>query len=361
MTIPWWSTDIGERELDAVAQAFKSRRFTTGPIVAELESSIARRFDVPYVVATNSGTSALTMALLALEVGKGDEVIVPALTWVATAQAAALLGAKVVLADCLSDAPIIDPEDVKRKVSNKTKAIIPVHLNGRACDLGRLREIARNCGAKLIEDACKAMASRTVGGYLGTLGDMGCFSMGMISLASVGYGGFIVTRDHEIYEMLKLIRDHGVQRKPEAYKILGSNFKISDLLAAIGLVQIARLDERVIRVQAIYERYSSGLSSLPNIRVLNVDIATGKVPIYTELRSGDRDRIVTKLAERGVQTSKFHSALTSAPYLGEQGVLANAEAFARESFIVPSGPSQPLTNVDACIEHIHSIVSQREC
>ncbi len=137
--IPWWYTEIGETEKAIILSAFENKQFSMGPIVADLENSIAKILDVPYVVVVNSGSSGLIMGLLAIGIRPGDEVIVPAITWIATAQAAAILGARVVLVDCFPNSPIINPKEVKKKVTKKTKAIIPVHLNGRACDLDKLR------------------------------------------------------------------------------------------------------------------------------------------------------------------------------------------------------------------------------
>ena len=348
--IPWWHTEIGDAEKANVLFAFEKKRFSMGEIAFELEGKLTEILNIPYVVLTNSGTSALTMALLAIGLAPDDEVIVPALTWVATAQAAALLGAKVVLADCLPDVPIIDPEEVKKKITEKTKVIMPVHLNGRACDLEELRNFARDANVYLIEDACKAMFSKYNGEYLGTFGEAGCFSMGMISILSVGYGGFVVTRDEETYNKLCLIRDHGVVRQPEEYRFLGSNFKISDLLASIGIAQLDRLEEKLEHVRAIYTRYVEGLSLLGNMRVLPVDISSGKIPLYTEAYSEYREEIINFLKKNDIEVSRFHLPLQQAKYLGNYGEYPNALNFAKKSFILPSGTSQPTGNVDRCIQ-----------
>ena len=348
--IPWWHTEIGDAEKANVLLAFDKKRFSMGEISSELERKLAEALHIPYVVLTNSGTSALTMALLAIGLVPDNEVIVPALTWIATAQAPALLGAKVVLADCLHDVPIIDLQEVKKKVTKKTKVIISVHLNGRACDVKELTDLAQDANAFLIEDACKSMFSKYNGGYLGTFGEAGCFSMGMISILSVGYGGFVVTRDEETYNKLCLIRDHGVVRQPEEYRFLGSNFKISDLLASIGIAQLDRLEEKLEHVRAIYTRYVEGLSLLGNMRVLPVDISSGKIPLYTEAYSEYREEIINFLKKNDIEVSRFHLPLQQAKYLGNYGEYPNALNFAKKCFILPSGTSQPTENVDRCIQ-----------
>lgn len=347
--IPWWHTEIGDAEKAELLSAFGQEKFSQGKIGQRLEAGLAVALGARHVVLTNSGTSALTMALLAASVGPGDEVIVPALTWVATAQAAALLGARAVLADCMRDEPIVDPDDVQAKVTAKTKAIIPVHLNGRCCDLDALRVIARAAGAVLIEDTCKAMMSRSDGACLGTQSDYGCFSLGMISLLSVGYGGFIVTPSLDRADKLRLIRDHGVIREPEQYAHLGSNYKVSDLLAAIGLGQLSRLQEKIEHLRQVYRMYREGLVGMKNLQVLPVDLTSGRLPTYVEIYAENRTGLVSYLLEHGVQTSAYHLPLSHATYLEAPGRFANSERWARGMVIPPSGPSQSLENVATCV------------
>jgi dTDP-4-amino-4,6-dideoxygalactose transaminase len=291
------------------------------------------------------------MALLAADVRAGDEVIVPALTWIATANAAAILGAKVILADCYPDSPLVNIDEVKNKITSRTRAIIPVHLNGRACPMGDLKELIRGKDIALIEDTCKAMNSKTLDGCLGTLGDMGCFSLGMISLISTGYGGLVITRRKDLYEKLLLIRNQGVPYQgDEEYLTVSSNFKLSDILAAIGLGQISRLDEKMAHLDKLYKLYLSGISSLSVLQIIPVDTATGKVPLCVEVRSKHREEIIEYLAKRGVEALRFHLPLHRAAYLGDDGDYPNASCFADEGFILPCGPSQPVENVEKCID-----------
>ena len=353
-SIPWWYTEIGEIEKTELLDAFAQKRFSLGRISAQLEIRLAQTLGVPDVVLTNSGTSALTMALLVAGAKPGDEVIVPALTWIATAQAAAVLGIRVILADCLPDYPLIDPSDVRKKITPRTKAIIPVHLNGRSADLGALELIAQASGATLIEDTCKGLMSRKEGACLGTLADLGCFSLGMISLLSVGYGGFVTSHHPDWCDKLRVIRDHGVIRDPEQYAYLGSNFKISDLLAAVGLGQLSRLDEKIGHVQRIYQQYKEGLSDLEAVQLLPIEVDSGRLPLYVEIFTPDRDQLVAYLRKNGVETSRYHLPLSHAEYLGSQGELPNAERWASGILILPSGPSQPSENVDRCIELLRS-------
>jgi len=349
--IPWWYTEIDEAERRSLLSTFEQKRFSQGAVTDEFERQLAEALEVPYVVVTTSGTAALTMALLALGVGPGDEVIVPALTWIATANAAAMLGARVVLVDCLPDLPLIDPQAVRRKLTARTKVVVPVHLNGRSCSLDELKAIAREAGVAIVEDACKALASRGPNGYLGTLGDLGCYSLGMISLISIGYGGVVVTRNARLYKKLLLIRNQGVPRTgKEWYFTLGFNFKSSDLLAGIGLAQLSRIHEKLQHIHGLYERYTEGLAPLRSLSIIPVKTASGEVPLCIEVRSTRRGAIMAYLERYGVETLKFHLPLHRAKYLANGGDFPNASRFAREGFILPCGPSQAPTNVGRCIQ-----------
>jgi perosamine synthetase len=347
--IQWWYTELGDPEKESLLNAFTEKRLTLGRSVKEAEEMFASLLNVPYAVMVNSGSSALLMALLALGINAEDEVIVPSLTWIATPQAPALLHAKVKLCDCTFDSPIIDTGLLEDLVTEKTKVIIPVHLNGRECDLDTIQSVASRIGAYVVEDACKALFSKGSKGYLGTLGEMGCFSLGMISLISVGYGGLVVTRQKKLYEKLVQIRDHGVQRSPESYPYLGFNFKISDLLASLAIPQLRILEKKAQSTTALHDFYSNELKH-PDIRILPIDKKSGKVPIYVEAYSEKREEIISYLLKRGIQTSRYHLPVHHASYLEAGNTFPNAERFTKNSFILPSGPSQNLGAIEKVID-----------
>lgn len=350
--IGWWFTKInGELERNKLLEAFENRQFSLGKNVQEFEEKMAKVLDVPYVIMTNSGSSALTMALLAVNIKPGDEVIVPALTWIATAQAVQIIGAKVILADCQKEKPLIDIDEVEKKITSKTKAIIPVHLNGRSCNMERLLKIGKDKNISIIEDTCKAMTSKNENGFLGTIGDMGCFSLGMMSLVSSGgYGGFVVTRNKEYYEKLKYIRDHGVHRgSDERYKLLGFNFKISDLLAAIGIAQLEQIKEKRQHIDDLYKKYEEGLSEINYIKHIPVRFGW-EAPLMIDVQSENREEIITYLAENGVEAERFHIPLHFSNYDLFKGEFPNATKFSKEGFVLPSGPSQPFENAEYCIK-----------
>lgn len=349
--IPWWRTSFGDEEIHGVTQAIRNEHISQGPIVSEFENRLCECLGVPYVVATTSGSASLLMALMALGIGHDDEVIVPNRTWIATAHAPALLGAKVRLVDVEANRPIIDSARIEEAITPQTKAIIPVHLNGRAADMREIRRIALKHGLRVIEDAAQALGSRNLDGLLGTQSDMGCFSLSVAKIIATGQGGFIATRDKALYEKLVSIRTHGVGSVMDAqWTRPGFNFRFTDILASIGLVQLRQLAERIEKVKAIYARYAEAICSLPFLKFVPVNIEGGEVPIYIEILCKERERLIDFLAGRGIQARPFYPDLNLANYLHNEGSFPNSEKFGQQGIFLPSGPSQPMGNIDKVID-----------
>ena len=255
-SISWWRTSFGEPEIRNLEDAVAEEHISQGPVTAEFETRFAEILDGSYAMATTSGSVALLLAMMALGIGRDDEVIVPNRTWIATAHAALFLGAKVVLVDVLPDIPVMDMSQVREKITAKTKAIVPVHLNGRGVDMEAVNALAQEYGLFIVEDAAQAFLSRNSTGYLGTQSDAGCFSLSIAKLISTGQGGVIVTESQQLHEKLKLIGNHGVvDNFTDTWNELGFNFKYTDLLASFGIAQLSRVPGRLAHVHAIYDRY----------------------------------------------------------------------------------------------------------
>ena len=348
--INWWRTDLGEAEKSELLKAFSEKRFTISSSVQKVESLVSSILNVPYVVMTNSGSSALLMSLMALDIQPDDEVIIPSLTWIATPQAARVLNAKVVPCDTLKSAPIIDANLIEPLITRKTKAIIPVHYNGRYCDMETIIALAKKYNLAVVEDSCKGLFSSRNGRYLGTIGDMGCFSLGMISPVSVGFGGLIATGNLEFYEKLKLIRDHGVVRDPENYATLGFNFKISDLLASLAVPQFLDYKAKISSLLKIHDYYQENMDC-DALSILDIQKTQGSVPVYVEGYSESREEIINCLTSQGIQVSRFHNPIHTAGYLNcTIEHLENSSRFANNTFILPSGPSQEIRDIDLVLE-----------
>jgi perosamine synthetase len=346
--IAWWRTRIGEEEVERLLSAVRAERISAGAVTAELEAALARELGVAHAICVTSGTAALLLSLMALEIGPGDQVIVPARTFIATAHAAHVLGAEVVLADCLTDSPVLDPLALDRLITPSTKAIMPVHLNGRAVDMDRILAIAAAHGLLVVEDAAQALFSRDAKGrHLGTIGDAGCFSFGMTKLLSTGQGGAIVTNRADIAERLRLARNHGVaDLHTHEYLAPGLNFKYTDLQASLGIGQLHSRAKKVERAVALYRAYESVLQRFGFIRLVPVNVDDGEVPLWVEAASPVREALMTYLAEQGVQTRRFLPCLNTAPHLRINRQFPNSARFHREGFILPCGPDQPLENVE---------------
>ena len=348
--VPFWMTDIGENETAAVIETMAEKSFSMGAVTAKMEAEIAKQLDVPYVLCTTSGSMALMMGLMAAGVGPGDEVIVPTRTFISTAHAASLLGAKVVLVDSRSDSPNMDVIEAAKKITPRSKAIMPVHLNGRAVDMSGLREVASRHGIWIVEDACQAMFSRDEHGYLGTKSEVGCFSLGVTKLISTGQGGFVVTSDQDTFASLKLMRIHGVADTFEVtYNTLGFNFRMTDITASIGLVQLKQVESRTKHVKAIQARYSAALHEMPFIDLIPVNEEADEIPLWVEAVSEERDRLVSYLESRNIFARPFTPDLDKSPHLGVTGEFPRSKVFAAEGFYLPGGPAQPLANVDRVI------------
>ena len=350
--VPWWKTSIcGPQEIQRFLDAAAGEHISQGPVTAELEIRLAAALEVPYAVATTSGSVALLMALMALGIGRDDEVIVPNRTFIATAHAPWLLGAKVVLVDAQPESPNMDVAQLERLITPRTKAIMPVHLNGRAVDMEAVRALATAHRLLVIEDAAQALFSRNARGMLGTQSDAGCFSLGVTKLLSTGQGGFVVTRRQDVYERLRLIRNHGVDDVlTGSFQQGGFNFKFTDLLAAIGLVQLARGPERIAHARRMYARYAEALAELPFMRLIPVDVAGGEVPLWIEVLCPERATCVEFLAARGVRTRLFLPDLHRSPHLMNRGEFPHSTRFSQQGLCLPCGPALSLEQVERVID-----------
>ena len=354
-SINWWRTGFTNGEAEAVAKAIANENISQGPVVAEFERQLAAYLDVPHVVATTSGSMALLMSLWVSGIGPGDEVIVPNRTWIATAHAPLLLGAAVKLVDVESSRPIIDAGLVEAAITDRTKAIIPVHMCGRSADMRTINQIANRYRLAVIEDAAQALGSRNLDGYLGTQSHMGCFSLSVAKIIATGQGGFIATRDEKIYKRLVEMRTHGVGDIVNAvWNQPGFNFRFTDILAAIGIEQLKLLPERIKKIKKIYQIYTEGLLGLPFIKLIPVDLDAGEIPVYIEALCDRRDELIDFLSERGIQCRPFYPDLNYARYLNNIEMFPRSEIYGKEGLYLPAGPEQPMGNIERTIHEIRN-------
>ncbi len=339
-SIPWWATSFTNGEAEAAAAAVTDRHLSQGPVTALFEDSLAKCLGVPHVVAVTSGTSALTLALMAEGIGPGDDVLVPNRSWIATAHAVQILGAKPVFVDTEPGRPVFEVGTAARHVTSRTKAIIVVHMNGRSVDMDAVNAFARANDLIVIEDAAQALGSCDLEGRaLGTLSNAGCFSLSVAKIISTGQGGFVATCDAGMDRRLRAIRTHGVENtvEPNIWAMPGFNFRFTDILASIGLVQLGLLSDRVQRQTQVYNLYEEGLKDCNSVRFLSQQ--SGEVGPYIEVLAKNREQLGQFLKLRGIETRTFYPDLDTAPYWDLDERLVNSRVFGREGLYLPSGPS----------------------
>lgn len=355
--IDWWKTIIGESEIQSVANAIRGGHLSQGPVTEAFERQLADTLGVAHVVTVPSGSAALLLSLMACGVRPGDEVIVPTRTFMATANAALVLGATVRLVDVEAGRPVIDPDRIEAAINDRTRAILPVHLNGRAANMPRILALARKHGLRVIEDAAQAFCSRAPDGTaLGTIGDLGAFSLGVTKLITTGQGGFVTTRDETLAEQLRKLRNHGsITPLPGRYDEFGFNFKYTDIQAAMGLCQADRLTDKIDRHKAVYRHYCDGVKGLKGVEILPVDLARGEIPLWIEVLCMDRDAVVAHLRQRGIAARPFLPNLSDAAYLRTEGDFRNGRRFADHGLTLPCGPDQPEDNIARTVDALHEM------
>lgn len=268
--IPYGRQSIEEEDIAAVVETLKSDYLTTGPKVGEFEAALAKYVGAKHAVAVNSGTAALEIAVGALQLPEGSEIITTPFTFVACANCCLYNGCKPVFADIAPKTYNLDPEAVKKKITKKTKAIIYVDYAGQPCEIDELKGIAQEHGLKLIEDAAHALGAEYKGKKVGAFADMTCYSFHPVKHITTGEGGAVTTENDEFAARLKMLRNHGIDKTPSQrstyeydMKMLGRNYRITDFQCALGMSQLKRIEENVKRRNGIAKLYEKALSGLP--------------------------------------------------------------------------------------------------
>lgn len=355
---PWFD----DEEPRAAAEVVRSGWLISGPVVAEFERRFGLHLGGVEAVAVNSGSSALLVALSALGVGPGDEVLVPDMTFVSTATAAMFLGARPVFVDINLDNYCLDPKDAGPKITPRAKVIIPVHYAGHAADMDEIMELARRHDLRVLEDAAESHLARYRGGaYTGTIGDVGIFSFTPSKPMTTGEGGMIVTRDSDLAARCRLLRDFGDTGKFR-WDMLGFNFRMPEVMGAIGLAQLEKLDRTVALRRAVAARYTEALKDeeavvLPTLRTPE----DGNFQLYTirlrlERLVVDRDAMIEALGRRGVSARLYYPSLHRQRVFARDGhrtddsTLPNSVEFGRTALSLPIFPTLSAEEQDYVIK-----------
>jgi dTDP-4-amino-4,6-dideoxygalactose transaminase len=323
--IPLFELNFDEQEERAVVETLRSKWISTGPKTIEFENKFAEMLKAEHAIATANCTVSLHLALKLLDIKPGEEVICPSLTFVATVNAIRYVDAIPVFADIKSlENLTIDPDDIERKITDKTRAIIVMHYAGFPCDMDRIMIIARRHDLMVIEDACHGPLSEYKGKKVGTIGDMGCFSFFSNKNISTGEGGMLITNNPEYDQRSRLLRSHGMtsmsyeraRGHSTSYDVieLGYNYRMDDIRASIGLVQLEKLYPDLLKRQEIRKKYQLLLSKNDAIIVPfseHHEFSSNYIfPVILKNSTADRrEEVRNYLAKAGIQTSVHYPAV----------------------------------------------------
>ncbi|MGE5799384.1 MAG: DegT/DnrJ/EryC1/StrS family aminotransferase [Syntrophaceae bacterium] len=346
---------MGRLEKEYVSQVLDSNYLNEGDVTARFEQKLADFLGVRHCVAVTSGTAALTLALMALGIGHGDEVIVPDFTFIATANAVRLAGADVKLVDIEPARFTVDAEKVLQAISRRTKAILAVDVNGRGASYEDLEAIAAQKGLYLLCDAAEALGSRYRDRYLGTFGDAGCFSFSANKTITTGQGGLIATANTEVYHRLLELKDQGRRTRgtggDDLHPVMGYNFKFTNLQAAVGLAQLEKLRERLDHARWREERYIQRLGNQPRWGLPSRNNQEGEVTQWTDLLADDRKSVEAAFRQAGIGFRCFwHPLHRQGPYAADDADFATSIETSQKGLWLPSSFSLTEEQVDRTAE-----------
>lgn len=355
---------IAEQDIEAAVRVLRSGMVVQGKEVAAFEEEFSTLVDGRHCVAVNSGTSALQLALMAMQVGPGDEVIVPSFSFAASANAVRLVGAEPVFADIDRGSFNLDPGAVEALIGPKTVAIMPVHLYGQPADMDRLQPLADKHGLAVLEDAAQAHAAELNGRSVGSIGTAGCFSFYPTKNMHSLEGGMISTGDAELARTLRLLRNQGMEQR-YANEIVGANMRMTDVAAAIGREQLKRLPAWTDQRRANAKVLDAGLEG-----VITPPVSDGAKHVYHQYTvrvEGDRDRVQQELKQRGVGSAVFYPTPIHElkPYLGSDGGptrdwdLVETDRAAREVLSLPVFPTLTASELDRVVNAVNQAVGER--
>jgi perosamine synthetase len=378
--IPFHRPAIGDDEIQSVVETLKSGWLTTGPKVKRFEEEFARYLGCRHAVAVNSGTAALHLALDAIGIKEGDEVILPTMTFAATAEVVLYFKARPVLVDCCPDTLNLDPYQIERAITPSTRAIIPVHMGGQSCDMDPILELARHHNLNVIEDAAHALPAAYHGKKVGIVGDITCFSFYATKTITTGEGGMATTENPEWANRMRMMSLHGISHDAWKrytkegswyYEILDPGFKynLTDIAAAIGIEQLKKCDEFWQARQRIAMNYSKAFADLKQIQlpICQNEIQHAwhlfVIQLILERLKIDRNQFIDALREKEIGTSVHFIPLHLHPYYRDKfgykpEDFPNASAAFERIISLPIYPGMAEANVRDVIVAVRQIVQE---
>lgn len=355
MKINTWNISLGEKEAQAAYDSIMERNLSEGVKVKELEKRLADFLGRKYAICVPNGSSAVLLAMMGIGIQPGDEVIIPDFTFIATGHAPKLLGANVILADTKEDVPLLDVERAMNLITSKTKAIVPVHLNGRRADTKLLRENLKGTGIYIIDDSCQAFASGTEGDYAGCDADIACYSFAVTKIMTTAQGGFVTTDNEELYSRMKKLKMQGMDNIFESniYQLAGFNLKYTDILASIGLVQLDKIQQKVEASKANYKMYLDALSKKKQFNM--IPTKENEIVYTPDILCENSQKVREYLEDKEIQVRPAGACLHNADYFEKRMSYHNAEYFEKHLLYMPGGPDQPMKNIETTIRYLQTM------
>lgn len=373
MNIQYGRQSIDEDDIQAVVDVLRGDFLTTGPSVREFEKAVCEYTGAKYAVAIANGTAALHASCFAAGIGPGDEVITTPITFAASANCVLYCGGTPVFADINPVTYNIDPEDIRRKITNKTKAIIPVHFTGQPCEMDEIHKIAEEYGLVVIEDAAHALGADYKGKKIGSMSDMTIFSFHPVKHITTGEGGMIVTNDVKLHERLVLFRSHGITREEGLMEKneggwyyeqleLGYNYRITDIQCALGVSQMRKLDKFVAKRRELVARYNEAFETVDDIICpKQVDGCNNSYHLYViQVPTGKRKEMFEQLRAVGIGVNVHYIPVYKHPYYQKIGYhdvhCPNAEAVYENFITLPLHYGLSFEEQDYVIEMVKKFV-----
>lgn len=373
MYIPYGKQSIDEKDIQAVLDVLQSDYLTTGPKVAEFEKKVADYVGAKYAVAVSNGTAALHIACLAAGIGEGDEVITSPITFAASSNCVLYCGGIPVFADVDADTYNINPVQIEKHITDKTKALIPVHYTGQPCDMETISTIAKKHNLIVIEDAAHALGASYKDTMVGNISDMTCFSFHPVKPITTGEGGMVVTNNEELYKRLILFRSHGITRDENVMTEnqgdwyyqqleLGYNYRITDISCALGNSQMDKIDTFMARRREIAKRYNDAFCGVDGIIIpQQMDDCESGWHLYM-IQVENRKEVFDKLRRAGIGVNVHYIPVYKHPYYQKHGYkdycCPNAEKFYSRAISLPIFPELTKEQQDYVIDKVIEFVKR---
>jgi len=351
---------LGEEELKNITEAVESGWVSSkGKFISEFEEKFAKYCGCFHGIATSNGTASLHLALKALGIKKNDEVIVPTLTFIATANAVTYCGAKTVFVDPHPDYWCMDPEKIEEKITENTKAIIPVHLYGHPCDMDPIMEIVRDHDLYMVEDAAEAHGAEYKGKKVGSFGDISCFSFFANKIITTGEGGMCLTDNDEFADRMRILRDHGMNpNRKYWHDVVGFNYRMTNMQAALGVAQLGKIEQIIEIKRKNADLYDSLLKNMNGITLPPEEKWAKNVCwMYSVLIEDDygisRDDLMKKLEREGIDSRLlFYPIHTMPPYRNYDGDFPIAEVLSKKGMSLPSSAKLKKEEIEMICNYI---------